>query len=334
MAVTREEREAAVGLGLRVAVASASALILAELFRLPDAALAVYTAHVVMAHFTYTSFQQGVERLAGRTLGIGVGLVLITLFIGSEVPYLAGLVLGLFVFSYVFAAGRLGYSALNAALFLGFMGHIGMVDPASGPALAGSIVTQLVLGTGLAFLVNALTRVELTATIVTGTGPLWPPRRGWLSKAVRLTVTETLAILLVLWTALPPIPTIISAALLATTPDGQALRKKALERGAAVFLGGGYALAAIVLLTRMPSFPLFVLLVFLGMFLAAYFVRTLPERFYIPYQAGLVLPMVLVGPPGELGSLLPALQRLGGIVAGLVLAEVVLLVWPTTPVPA
>jgi hypothetical protein len=48
----------------------------------------------------------------------------------------------------------------------------------------------------------------------------------------------------------------------------------------------------------------------------------------------LVAPMVLPGEPGEIGEVETALQRLVGIVVGLVVAGLVSIRWPHTPIGA
>jgi len=72
-------------------------------------------------------------------------------------------------------------------------------------------------------------------------------------------------------------------------------------------------------------------LLFLGQFVAAHLTRTGGKYSYAGLQMGLVLPMLVVAPPDEFGSLTPAVQRLEGILLGLVASVVVASLWPRFP---
>ncbi len=65
--------------------------------------------------------------------------------------------------------------------------------------------------------------------------------------------------------------------------------------------------------------------------MAAYVTRTAGKYAYAGLQMGLVLPMVAVAPRVEFGSLGPAVERLEGILLGLVASVVVAGLWPRFP---
>ena len=65
---------------LLTAAASLVCLLLAEALQLEHSDLAVWTTFLVMAQYTFTSFQKGLERIVGRGLGILAGLVVTTWF--------------------------------------------------------------------------------------------------------------------------------------------------------------------------------------------------------------------------------------------------------------
>src|SRR5205085_927569 len=106
------------------------------------------------------------------------------------------------------------------------------------------------------------------------------------------------------------------------------MEQKAALRALGAVLGGGYALASMVLLFLEPSFLLLLALLFFGMFLSAYLTLTSRTFSYAFLQMGMVLAMVLFGPTGGVGSPGDALTRLVGVVAGLVVAEAVFFLWP------
>src|SRR5262249_59678463 len=63
---------------LLTAGASVVCLVLAEWLGLTHSNLAVWTTYLVMAQYTFTRFQKGVERVVGRGLGILAGRILTT----------------------------------------------------------------------------------------------------------------------------------------------------------------------------------------------------------------------------------------------------------------
>src|SRR5215472_18113324 len=103
---------------LRVALAATACLVVVELGRLQHGNLAVWTTHMVMSQYSFSIFQKGVERIVGRGLGILAGLVLVTLFPDAPALCLFVEALLLLAFAYVYFAGRLAYTFLNAGLYL------------------------------------------------------------------------------------------------------------------------------------------------------------------------------------------------------------------------
>jgi uncharacterized membrane protein YccC len=125
--------------------------------------------------------------------------------------------------------------------------------------------------------------------------------------------------------------------LLTITPDYQSLLRKGELRLAGAGLAIIFATITLLLLVRRPSFPLLVAALFLGTFLAVALARNSERWSYAGVQMGLVLPMILVTPHQELGSLAGAFARVGGAVLAITASIVVGLVWaavaPTPPLP-
>jgi uncharacterized membrane protein YccC len=317
-------------LALRIAVSATICLIISQLFAFEQPALSVYTCHLAMVLFPYSAFQKMMERLIGRILGVAYGLALIVFLNDAPLLVLALLMLGQLVFFYVNASGRLSYASLMGGLFVGVVVEIGIAQSAvAAQAYAVSLVEQLVLATIVIILINTMSGAERIFAIETRGEPLLPLRREWLSKSAMVSTGQMLSMLIAIWFDLPTLPTMISATVLAvTTTDAIAMSEKALERSAGAILGGGYALIAMVLLVYVPDFSLLLALVFYGMFLAAYFTRAVPRFSYTFLQSGLVMPLVLIGANGDLGSIATAIQRLFGVAVGLVSAETIYLCWP------
>src|SRR5262249_59843036 len=118
-------------------------LVLAEWFGLEHANLTVWTTYLVMAQYTFTRFQKGLERVVGRGMGILAGLVLTTWFHDTPLLTLSLIAVLLTTFFYVYFAGRLAYTFLQAGLYVVAMFQLGHGNPAAaGSAAAGMFVAS------------------------------------------------------------------------------------------------------------------------------------------------------------------------------------------------
>jgi uncharacterized membrane protein YccC len=326
---------AAVALGLRVASASMICLLVTELFHLQQAALGVYTAHLVMVLFPISSFQKGVERFLGRGLGLLYGLILVSTCLDVPLLFLTLVMLGQIISCYIYLSGRLAYAALMAALFVGVMAGFGLTAPATTLPYFWHAIVQLLLGEAAAFFINWITGAERTVSLIVAGEKLFPLRADWLNICFMLSVSQLTTLFATLLLDLPITPTMISALIIGITAgSAEAVWHKARQRALGAWLGGGYAFAAILLLRLIPFFNLFLVLVFFAMFLAAYGARTSAANSYVYLQMGLVAPLVLVGPTGDIGSITLAIQRLVGVWVGLLIAQAVSLAWPHASIPA
>ena len=168
-----------------------------------------------------------------------------------------------------------------------------------------------------------------------GNIPLWPIHAEWLSQSLMLAVTVLLVMLGARVISLPPENSAISVMLLIVTPHVQAMvHKGELRIAGAVLARAAWAVGTFLLVGFVPSFLLLAGLLFLGQFLASYLTRTAGENSYAGVQMGLVLPMLIVAPRNEFGSIEPAVQRLEGILLGLTASVLVAGLWPRFPVTA
>src|SRR5260370_14242625 len=104
---------------------------LAEVFGREHANLAVWTTYLVTVQYAFTRFQKGLERVLGRGLGILAGLVLTTWFRETPLLTLTLIAVLLTTFFYLYFAGRLAYTFLQAGLYLVAMFQIGPAHPSS-----------------------------------------------------------------------------------------------------------------------------------------------------------------------------------------------------------
>jgi hypothetical protein len=326
-----QDTRAATSHALLTASGTVVCLVLAERFGLEHANLAVWTTYLVMAQYTFTTFQKGLERVVGRGLGILAGLVLTTWFHDTAVLTLVLIAVLLTAFFYLYFAGRLAYTFLQAGLYVVAMFQIGHANRAAAVSAAEALFAAVVLGVVVAAVVSWLFGAERDLSIRFGEAPLWPLRADWLSQSLMLAVTVLLTLLGAHALGLPPEKTAISVMLLTVTPHLQALILKGELRIAGLLLGTTWALGTFMVVRLMPHLAVLAGLLFLGQFVAAYLTRTAGQNADVGLQMGLVLPMLVVAPPAEFGSLTPAVQRLEGVLLGLVASVVVAGLWPRFP---
>jgi uncharacterized membrane protein YccC len=322
---------------LRVAAASTLCLLVVEYFHLDQGYLSVITTLLVMAQYTNTSFQKGVERILGRLAAVVFAVLLVTLLRGRPWLYLTLLVAMQLACNYVYASGRLLYAGLQMSAFSAGLAGIGMTaTPAEVVPMSVNIIVQVVLGVAVANLVNWLTRAEASLAIVPGGTSLLPLRADWLSQSARVTASCLLSVAAILYFDLPVMPTIVSTIILGGTAGPAAAGVKAWQRAVAPLIVGAYGFMAIGVLHYVPRFGLLLLFAAAGQFVAAYLARASTRFGYLGLQIGLTLGMVLVGPPAEFSALEPVVQRLCGVLVGFAVSMAVHSVWPavTPPAPA
>ena len=129
----------------------------------------------------FTRFQKGLERVVGRGLGILAGLVLTTWFHDTALLTLVLIAALLTTFFYLYFAGRLAYTFLQAGLYVVAMFQIGHANPTSAVSAAEGLFAAIVLGVMVADVVTWLFGAERDLGIRLGEAPLWPPHSDWLS---------------------------------------------------------------------------------------------------------------------------------------------------------
>lgn len=326
-----------IGQALRAATAVAICLFCAERLNLQQPGLAVWSTHMVMVQFTFTTFQKGMERILGRGVGILIALILATL---TRNVWGLGVVLEMLAIAalfYIYFSGKLAYTFLNAGLYLAVVMEISRTEPALATTLAGELFLAISLGVGVAVLVAWITGSEQDTAIHTDGQTIWPLDRERLIHSVMLTLTVGLVQVLNHVLGFSPTTSMVSVMLLTITPDFQSLLRKGELRLAGAGLAIVFASVTLLLLTRRPSFELLMLALFLGTFLAVTLARNSERWSYAGVQMGLVLPMILVLPHHEIGTLDVAFARVGGAVLAIAASIVVGVVWaaigPAPPMP-
>ncbi len=331
--MTPSPREAT-GHSLLTAMASVICLLLAATLRLAHTDLAVWTTFLVMAQYTHTSFQKGIERVAGRGVGILAGLVLTTWF--NDVPLVAFLFIGVLLTAcfYIYFSGRLAYTFLQAGLYLVAVFQIGRFSPETVMWEARELFAAVVVGVFVADVVNWLVGFEGDVSLDLGNMPLFPIRTEWINQSVMLSITVLITLVVAHLVDLPPTTAAISVLVLTISPHLQALIQKGELRIAGLVLATLWSAVSFVLVSLLPRFPLLATLIFFGQFIATYLTLRGGAYSYAGLQMGLVLPMIAVAAPADFGSLAPALQRLEGVLLGLAASVIVAGLWPRFPLAA
>lgn len=318
---------AAVTHALLVAAASGTTLLLVEVLNWDHKNLAVWTTFMVLAQYTFTAFQKGVERVLGRGLGLLCGLLV--LHFGINAPLLA-LVLKIFFLLIFFTChfnGFLNYTFLNAGLYLAVIVEFGLAHPEQAPALAEVLFWNVLVGVLVAETFVWLSGKEKDLTLRTGMWPSGETSTVATGHSLMLVATVLLTQFLTNFAALPSSAALVSVMVLTITPDFQSMLIKGKLRIVGLFLALLWSSVSLLFLSQIPQFPLFGLFLCLGLFLAAYLAITGGASSYAGLQMGLVLPMILVSDPGEFGSFAPAIQRFEGILIALASSLVVGWFW-------
>lgn len=312
---------------LRGALAAVVCLVVAEWMNLEHAGLAVWSTHMVMVQYQFTTFQKGFERAFGRGVGIFTALVIASLTRDAWVLSFVLEMLTILGLFYAYFAGRLLYTWLNAGLYLATTIELSHTSPDTAMAQGWDQFVSLVVGVGIAMLVTWLFSDERDVTIHTDGNPLLPINRQWMTHALMLTLTVALVQLVTHLLDFSPSTTLVSVMMLTITPDYQALIRKGQLRTTGAVLAIAFATVSLIMLIRLPSLPLMMACLFLGIFLAEMLARTSKRWDYAGVQMGLVLPMILIVPNREFGSLEGAFARVGGVLLAMAVSIFVGMVW-------
>jgi len=316
-------RDSPAGFALRSGSAAAICLVIAESFHLPHANLAVWTTHMVMSQYEFTSFQKGIERILGRGVGILTALVLLMFFRNSVYIGFVFECVALMVIFYIHFSKRLAYTFLNAGLYLAVIMEIGRIAPRAALPAGGQMFLAVIVGVVVADLVSWFGGVERDLAIRTTGEPFTPIDRKRVGQCLALVATIIMSQALIAYFALPASTTLVSVMVLTIAPDLHQLVRKGELRVLGAFLAMAYAFCSLMLLVRLQHFPLLVVLMFLGSYLASYLARTGGSWAYAGVQMGLVLPMILIVPADEFGTMTAAVVRLEGVAIALSSALVV-----------
>jgi hypothetical protein len=318
---------------LRVAAACTLCLFAVAWWRLEHANLAVWTSYMVTSKYPLSVFQSGLERTIGRGAGILAAVALVAVFPDAVFARILVETVLLFFFFYLFLSGRFAYTLINAALYLAVLVEMGRTQPEAVASQGWQMFLAVLVGSLVSDLVMWLSFGERSLEIQVPPTPLWPLRPDWVSHALMMIVTIHVTLITCRFAELPIDQSVISVMMLTAAADVQALLLKGELRVGGALLAAAWALGSFILLRYVPALTILAALLFAGIYLATYLSRTLGKYAYLGVQMGLVIPLLIVVPAHEFGSLGAAVLRLEGVLISLVSSVVVAGLWPAFPPP-
>jgi uncharacterized membrane protein YccC len=285
------------------------------------------------------SVTRAMLRNAGSVTGAAVALLISPVIVRDHV---AG---SLFLFAAAFVAmlGSLVSRHAYAWLFFGITANLVVLmaidDPATTLHIAGYRVMEVALGSAAALIVVALLApADPPAPAPAAAG--WTDLLGARWPAVLHAVRSGVAVMLLPWAwALFELPSLsqmaITVAAVMAIPvlsdhpleDGRKIAGRAAQRIVGCFAGGAVAVAVLPLTPT--SFVPWLLVLMAGVWVASWVQTSTRGVGYVGTQAAIVWIMMIVQGWGPPSSILPGLDRFGGILAGLAILLVVsLLFWP------
>ncbi|WP_426437528.1 FUSC family protein [Bradyrhizobium genosp. P] len=312
------------------------AIVFAHVLGATNASWAAYSGYMVMRGHVAESTLRGVLRILGTCAGAGLAITLAPLVI----DHLAGQVL-----ASVIVGGTTLYAALTARrayawLFVGLTFEMILLDKIQHPDLAVTAfaltrVVEVVAGTSACVIVSALS--TLTAR------RRWPAppqtaaaQFGWHPDAARHAAQGAVALGLLPCLALFRLPepaqssiTIMAVMLVPVATVGRSglvpVSRRMIYRTVGCVAGGLFA--ALILLASHGHAAILILSTFVGVILGRHIENGGTAIAYSGTQFVLVMLVVLVPDSYAHPRIDPALERLAGILMGLVVLEPVLLAW-------
>lgn len=287
------------------------------------------------------SVQRSLLRIVGTVIGAALACMAMSLFAYDHVALCLFLfftgtvgVLGLSVSSY-------GYAWLFGGLTANMIVMMAMNDPAQTPNMAFTRLAEVSIGCLAAVLMATLLAPEAGAAPPPTQASGWSDLLGARWPAVEHAVRSgaTIMLLPVIWNLfnLPSLAqmAVTVAAVMAvpvTTDDPRAMGRTVIGRSELRLLGClcGGTLGLLCLALPLTFYPLWLAVLFAGIWVCAYVGASTASIGYAGIQATIVFLMTLVQGNGPPSSILPGIDRFAGITGGLaVLLVVGLVLWPS-----
>ncbi|MBS0560725.1 MAG: FUSC family protein [Proteobacteria bacterium] len=328
-------------LAMRVALSVVAAVTLAQMLRLNDVWWAGISGFLASQATRPDSLQRSLLRVIGTLVGAALGCAAMALFAYDR----GALLLVLLVCGTVGVTGMSvanhGYAWLLGGLTANMIVMMSMNDPALTPFVAFDRIAGVTVGC-VAAVTMALTLAPRADDL-----PPAPPTPGWRDllgaqwPAVEhgLRAGLTVMAMPLVWDLLG-LPTLSQMAITAIAVMGVPVTGQAADAvGAAVLARGVQRIIGCLtgglfglLLLSMPVFadyPVWLVALFGGVWLAAWLQTSTRGTAYAAVQAAMVFIMTVVQGDGPAQSIMPGIERFVGILGGLMVLLVIgLMLWP------
>lgn len=328
----------------RIAISVVLAVTLAQWARFDDVWWAGISAIMASQATRPASVQRSLVRIVGTSAGIAVGFVAIALFAYDHVA----LSLVLFICGTVGVAGmslsRHGYAWLLVGLTANMVIVMAMNDPSQMPYIAFARIAGVATGC-VAAVAMAIVLAPRAEAAPPAEAPGWTDLlgRNWPVVEHGIRSGITVMILPSLWNLfeLPSLNQMaISVMVVMSVPvtgaDAAAMGAAVLERSVQRIIGCllGGVLSLLLLATPLTVYPLWLAVLFAGVWVGALLQTSTRGASYMGIQAAVVFVVTLVQGDGPPSSLLPGIERLAGMLSGLVVLLLIgLVLWPTSRRP-
>ena len=146
---------------LKVALAGSLCVILSAFLHIPAPYFAVMTVHIMMTVHRDNTFEQGIERWLGRSLGAVIGLISVYIFHNMLPLYLFTIFFWLCLSTYLYVEQKFSYASLMVSVATAGVMYTGLVSIGAAEALTVDWIIQIALGVLVVWLIDYL---------------LWPPK--------------------------------------------------------------------------------------------------------------------------------------------------------------
>lgn len=307
----------------RTASAAVLALVAALLLQLENPWWAALTAFVIVEADARATLGKSIDRVVGTVSGAALGY-LFAAFIADHVLF--SLLVGGTVALTLYAQERVehGYAALLCGVTVVLVLFGSLVTPTQSLNLAVDRALEICVGVLVACVVDWVCAKEFPVMPVPAAKPgLWTLPVDAELIAVALTGGIAVAAIPFIWESLqlPGLAqTPITAFVIMTAVRGDA-RLKAVNRAVGCLLGGGLGLLLLPLVGG-QTLP-WLAAIFAGLWVCAHIRHGGGDDSYAGQQAGVALILAMIQGSAPSTSLIPALDRLIGIVGGVLVVAVV-----------
>jgi uncharacterized membrane protein YccC len=287
------------------------------------------------------SIQRSLLRIAGTAAGAALGYLAIGLFAYDHVALCLFLLVSGTLGVLGMSVSRYGYAWLFGGLTANMIVMMAMNDPARTVYIAFDRLAEVSIGCFAAVLMAILLAPEGGPAAAPDGASGWHDLLGTRWPAVGHAVRSGVTIMLlpIIWNLfdLPSLTqmavTVAAVMAIPVTVDdpratGRTVTGRAVQRLVGCLCGGVLGLACLAL--PLTLYPLWLAMLFAGVWLCAQIGASERGVGYAGIQACIVFMMTLVQGPGPPDSILPGINRFAGITGGLVVLLVIsLMLWPS-----